>query len=111
MAGGMFFIVIQLMFLIDFAYTFNESLINKYEMSYERKWIVILAGSAAVMYVGSLVFIIVQYVNYAGSGCELNQFFISFNLILLIGVSVLCVIPKIQEYNPTSGLTQAVSAE
>ena len=40
-------------------------------------------------------------------GCALNKFFISFNMILCIVVSVVAILPKVQEYQPRSGLLQS----
>jgi hypothetical protein len=42
----------------------------------------------------------------AGQSCTLNQFFIMFNLILCIIITVLCVHPAVQEANPRSRLAQ-----
>lgn len=41
------------------------------------------------------------------SGCQLNQFFISFNLVLCFLVSVISILPRIQESNPKAGLGQS----
>ncbi|KXJ07794.1 putative serine incorporator, partial [Exaiptasia diaphana] len=51
---------------------------------------------------------IVGYVYFTeASGCSLNKFFISFNLILCIVISVISIFPKVQEVQPKSGLLQA----
>ena len=42
-----------------------------------------------------------------GGGCGLNVFFVTFNLLLSIAVSVLSISPRVQEAKPTSGLLQA----
>ncbi|KXJ04543.1 putative serine incorporator, partial [Exaiptasia diaphana] len=39
--------------------------------------------------------------------CKTNKFFISFNLCLCIVISILAIIPKVQEAQPSSGLLQA----
>lgn len=39
--------------------------------------------------------------------CALNKFFISFNLILCVIVSILSVLPSVQEMQPRSGLLQS----
>ncbi|KAI0311566.1 serine incorporator/TMS membrane protein, partial [Amylostereum chailletii] len=49
----------------------------------------------------------VLYAYFAVSGCTLNRFFITFNLILSILITVVCVHPIIQEHNPRSGLAQS----
>ena len=37
----------------------------------------------------------------------MNKFFIAFNLIMCLGISVVAILPKVQEYQPRSGLLQA----
>lgn len=41
------------------------------------------------------------------SECELNKFFISFNLILCAITSVISILPTVQEHQPRSGLLQS----
>jgi len=59
------------------------------------------------MFIVALTLTGIMYAYFANGGCQLNQFFISFNLVLCFIVSVLCVAPAIQEANPRSGLSQA----
>ena len=42
-----------------------------------------------------------------GAGCLLPKFVISVNVILCIGISVVSLLPKVQERMPTSGLLQS----
>ncbi|CAG8695033.1 9670_t:CDS:2, partial [Racocetra fulgida] len=48
-----------------------------------------------------------MYGYFAGSECRLNQFFITFNLILCVIGTVACIHPNVQYANPRSGLSQA----
>jgi len=48
-----------------------------------------------------------MFIWFAANPCKLNQFFISFNLILCVIVSLLAISPPVQEVNPKSGLAQA----
>lgn len=43
------------------------------------------------------------------SGCGLNQFFITMNIILAFVASVISIHPRVQEENPQSGLPQAAA--
>lgn len=38
--------------------------------------------------------------------CGLNKFFIIFNLLICMALSIISILPKVQEYSPTSGLLQ-----
>lgn len=40
-------------------------------------------------------------------GCDLSKFFISFNLILVVGASAISILPSVQEHQPRSGLLQS----
>lgn len=59
------------------------------------------------MYAATISLTGVLYAFFAGSGCTLNRFFISFNLVLCIIITIICVHPVIQEHNPRSGLAQS----
>lgn len=107
MIGGFLFILIQLVLLIDFAYRWNERWITNFEESGNKGWFVALFVMTGFMYLAALAIVICSYVFYThADGCKLNKFFISFNLVLSIIVSVMTVLPKIQEANQTSGLFQ-----
>lgn len=54
-----------------------------------------------------IVLTALAYAWFGSSACQLNQFFISFNWILCLFVSILSIIPRVQEENAKSGLSQA----
>ncbi|KAJ3198869.1 hypothetical protein HDU67_003246, partial [Dinochytrium kinnereticum] len=47
------------------------------------------------------------YAWFGGFSCQLNQFFITFNIVLSIIVAVVSISPQVQDVNPRSGLAQA----
>ncbi|KAI3638899.1 hypothetical protein MIR68_003397 [Amoeboaphelidium protococcarum] len=101
------FILIQLVLLIDMAYRWSEICLEKYEESDDRSWMVILAGGSILMLIGSIAITGFLYAYYGMPQCKLNQFFISFNLILGVISAVVSIYPSIQEENPQSGLPQS----
>ncbi|XP_052222508.1 serine incorporator 1-like [Dreissena polymorpha] len=106
--GGFLFILIQLILLIDFAHGWSESWVEQYEETEAKCWYYGLLFFTMVFYLISLVGIILFYIFYAKDGeCGLNKFFVSFNLILCVIVSVISILPKVQEAQPRSGLLQA----
>lgn len=107
MAGSVLFILYGLILLIDAAHSWAETCLEKYEATESRAWEVILVGSTFGMYAGALAMVIVSYIFFAGSGCSLNQTFISLNLVLAVIVTGMAVHPTIQEYNSRSGLAQS----
>lgn len=59
------------------------------------------------MYSVTLTLTGVLYGYFAGSECTLNRFFVTFNLILVVIITILCIHPAVQESNPRSGLAQS----
>jgi hypothetical protein len=107
LVGATIFILIGLVLLVDFAHSWSETCLERWEETDSPFWKTMLIGSTLSLYVVSLGLTVVQYAFFAGRGCHLNQFFISFNLALSLVVSVLSVAPSIQEANSRSGLAQS----
>nr|CAG4648687.1 EOG090X07ET [Polyphemus pediculus] len=106
--GGFMFILIQLILVIDFAHRWAESWVEKYEETSSKSWYCALIFFTFLQYAICLTAVVLFYVYYTTTeGCALNKFFISFNMIMCIVVSVVAVLPKVQEYQPRSGLLQS----
>ncbi|KAF9916701.1 hypothetical protein BX616_003058, partial [Lobosporangium transversale] len=101
------FILFGLILLVDLAHTWSETCVDKWEQSDSNIWRFILVGSTLVMFLGFLVLTEITYNYFAGKGCGMNTFWITFNLILGIIVTILSILPAIQDANPRSGLTQS----
>lgn len=108
MIGGFTFILIQLVLIVDFAHNWADIWVGNYEETQSRGWFAALMTATAIQYVLSLIGIILLYSYYTTSDdCSLNKFFISFNMILCIAVSILSITPRVQEAQPRSGLLQS----
>lgn len=106
--GGFLFILIQLVLIIDFAHSWAEAWVDKYEETEGRGWYCALLSATFLNYALSITAVVLFFVYYTtNDGCSLHKFFISFNLILCALVSVLSILPKVQESQPRSGLLQA----
>ncbi|RIA99026.1 serine incorporator/TMS membrane protein [Glomus cerebriforme] len=105
--GAAIFILVGLVLLVDFAHTWSEKCMDKYDQSNDNKWKIILVGSTLLMFAGAIIMTSIVYAFFARSGCSINQFFITLNSVLCIIGTLLCIHPKIQEGNPRSGLPQA----
>lgn len=105
--GATVFILIGLVLLIDFAHSWSETCLERWEETDSATWKWILIASTLGLFVVQIVLTIVQYAFFASSGCGLNQFFISFNLALSVLVTVISISPNVQEANPRSGLAQS----
>uniref|UniRef100_A0AAR2LR56 Serine incorporator 1 n=1 Tax=Pygocentrus nattereri TaxID=42514 RepID=A0AAR2LR56_PYGNA len=108
MAGAFCFILIQLVLLIDFAHSWNESWVEKMEEGNSRCWYAALLSATTANYTLSLISLVMFYVYYTHpDGCTENKAFISVNMLLCVGASVMSILPKIQESQPRSGLLQS----
>ncbi|XP_052424525.1 serine incorporator 1 [Carassius gibelio] len=106
--GAFFFILIQLVLLIDFAHSWNESWLDKMEKENRKRWYIALLSVTGLNYILSLTAAVLCYNIYTQTeGCMLNKFFICFNMLLCVVASALSVLPTIQEYQPRSGLLQS----
>merc|ERR1711976_193213 len=104
--GGSIFILYQLIYLLDWAYSTSENLqIGMSEEDGCSKFFMIFGSFGG--YLTVLVGIILMYVYFGGSGCGLNNFFISISLILSVIMLGMSIHPKIQDSNESSGMFQA----
>lgn len=108
LVGAACFILIQLVLLVDLAHSWNEAWVNHMEEGNPRVWYAALLSVTSVFYILSIVSVGLLFTYYTKpDGCTENKFFISINLILCIVVSVISILPKVQEHHPCSGLLQS----
>ena len=105
--GAFIFILIQLILLTDMAHTFTERMIEQWDLEQNNFYLGVLIGTSLLLIIGTIIVTVLLYVWFGSSKCALNQFFISFNLILAIAITLASVSPVVQEHNPQSGLTQS----
>ncbi|XP_072489776.1 serine incorporator 3 isoform X2 [Notamacropus eugenii] len=108
MTGAAFYILIQLILLVDCAHSLNEGWVNRMEEGNARCWYAVLLSFTSFFYILSFIGVVLLYVFYTKTdACTENKLFISLNLIFCIVVSIVSILPKIQEYQPHSGLLQS----
>jgi len=108
--GGLTFILVQLVLIVDFAHSWAESWQSSYHDTDNQNWFYALLASTVMLFVAAVALVVFCFTNYTGitaGTCRLHEFFISFNMILCVVVSVCSVLPIIQEHQPHSGLLQA----
>lgn len=105
--GATLFILLGLILLIDFAHSWSETCLQKWEETDSPWWKWTLISSTLGLYVVTIVLVVLQYVFFAGHGCGVNKAFISTNLALSIIVTGISISPAVQEANPRSGLAQS----
>ncbi|KAK2830051.1 hypothetical protein Q5P01_017982 [Channa striata] len=106
--GSFIFIIIQLVLLVDFAHSWNQSWLEKAENGNTKCWFAALLSFTILHYALAFAAIVLFYVFYTQPhDCTEHKVFISLNLIFCIIVSVVAILPKVQDAQPTSGLLQA----
>ncbi|KAM4871660.1 serine incorporator 2 isoform 2-T2 [Thomomys bottae] len=106
--GSFLFILIQLILLIDFAHSWNQRWLGKAEECDSRAWYAGLFFFTFLFYALSIAAIALMFVYYTKSStCHEGKIFVSLNLTFCFCVSIIAVLPKVQEAQPNSGLLQA----
>ncbi|KAJ3118658.1 hypothetical protein HDU96_010642 [Phlyctochytrium bullatum] len=105
--AAVLFILIQIVLLIDFSYSFSESLLEQWETTEDKKYLAFLLVMTFGAFGGCIALSGIMYAWFGGFSCQLNQFFITFNIILSLVVAVVSIAPQVQELNPKSGLAQS----
>ena len=110
MIGGFLFILIQLVLIIDFAHSWAETWYANYQEEDSKGWLGALLTCTGLMYVGAITAVVLMFVYYTGTYagmCKLHEFFISFNMLICVALSVISILPVVQEHMPQSGLLQS----
>ncbi|XP_035039226.1 serine incorporator 2 [Hippoglossus stenolepis] len=108
MVGSFIFIVIQLILLVDFAHSWNQSWLERAETGNSKCWFAALLSFTIIHYVLAFTAVVLFYVFYTTpDDCTEHKVFISLNFIFCIIVSIVSILPKVQELQPSSGLLQA----
>ncbi|CAF0974028.1 unnamed protein product [Adineta ricciae] len=106
--GGFVFILVQLLFSIDFVHTWNESWVDRVESGSKKHGYGLLFFTF-LFYILTIIGIVLFYVYYAPNRtiCRLHTFFISLNLCLCVILSIISILPCVREYNSSCGLLQS----
>lgn len=108
MIGGFLFILIQLILIVDFAHSWAENWVEKLEETESRCYYCGLIFFTLLSYIASITAVILLFSYYTSDAhCGWQKFFISSNLVLCFILSVLSILPRIQESQPRSGLLQS----
>ncbi|XP_062818412.1 serine incorporator 2 [Anolis carolinensis] len=106
--GSFLFILIQLILLIDFAHSWSQIWLRNADEGNSKSWYAGLFFFTFLFYAASIAAVVLLYIYYTKSdGCAEGKALISLNLIFCVIVSIVSVLPKIQDAQPHSGLLQA----
>ncbi|KAK2646901.1 hypothetical protein Ddye_022096 [Dipteronia dyeriana] len=91
--GAGLFLLVQVLLLLDFVHTWNDSWVAKDE----QKWYVALLVVSIVCYIAAFAFsgILFIWFNPSGNDCGLNVFFIVMTMVLAFGVALIALHPSV----------------
>lgn len=103
--GGFFFLLIQLMLLVEFAHRWNTNWSSG--VKHNRLWYAALAFVTLMLFTGAVAALVFMGVFYTDpEACLLNKIFLGINGSMCLIVSLLAISPCIQKLQPISGLLQ-----
>lgn len=91
--GAGLFLLVQVVILLDFTYTWNDAWVAKDE----QKWYIALLAVSVGCYIAAYTFsgILFIWFNPSGQDCGLNVFFIVMTMILAFAFAVIALHPKV----------------
>lgn len=106
--GAFFFILVQLVLLIDMAYTWTESWVRKWQDRDDNRWYYALLSATGVMYALAITGFVLIFVYFGrGDRSGLNLGITIFAVIICLMLSYMSVSPKVQDAVPNIGLLQS----
>lgn len=90
--GGMVFIFLQQIILIDLAYSWNDAWISKSnaaevdERGSGKKWLIAILASCLTLFVGSITVIVMLFIYF--SGCQENVIFLYLTIVISVLVTI-----------------------
>lgn len=91
--GSGFFLLVQVIILLDFTHTWNDSWVEKDE----QKWYIALLVISIVCYLAAFAFSGVLFIwfNPSGYDCGLNVFFIVMNMVIAFALGIIALHPQV----------------
>ncbi|XP_038613872.1 serine incorporator 2 [Tachyglossus aculeatus] len=106
--GSFLFLLVQLILVVDFAHCWNQRWLRRAAQCGGRGWYGGLFFFTILFYVLTITAVAILFIYYTQPGpCYESKIFISLNLILCLCVSIIAVLPRVQDAQPNSGLLQA----
>ncbi|EGD78911.1 hypothetical protein PTSG_01886 [Salpingoeca rosetta] len=104
-AGAIVFVIGHTIVLLGGSYTWAETWRQRADNS--RAYTCGLLFFTVAFLVAIIILTVFMFLRFTeASGCDLQKFVIAFNLILFVLALVASVLPKVQEYNESSGVLQ-----
>lgn len=103
--GAALFILVQLILLVDLAHSLQERWVLNYEQTGDCIWGFLLLGGSAAAYALMIAGYVIMYVFF--SECQMNLTLITIAVVAVCAITLLSILPKLQEKNPRSGLFQS----
>lgn len=107
MVCGFIFIVLQLLFLVDFSHAWNATWAGRRRGKRNMCGLIGTGLVSIIFYAISIVGVVLLFLNYAWHNCDTNKIFVGVNAALCILLSFITILPWIEKRNPNAGTLQA----
>jgi len=94
--GGGMFLFIGIILLLEFAYSWNDSWVEKYDTSGEKIWAYLIVASSFVMYGLSIAVWVLLLVFWGGDHCKHTNAFVAVTIVLSVISTALTLPAKVQ---------------
>ncbi|CAG5130492.1 unnamed protein product, partial [Candidula unifasciata] len=107
MTGGVLFILLQLILLVDFTHSWNARWNGRKRGQRNKCGFVGTVVVAALLFAVTILGMVFLFFYYGWQGCTTNHIFLSVNIGLCALLTFLTLLPCTMKRNPNAGLLQA----
>ena len=105
--GAGVFIIIQIILLVDLAYSWSQSWVNKWQNEEKKMYYYALLFVTFFLFFLAACFDVFNYSLFCFGDCWWNSIIITAVILMCLVLSICSILPKVQEINPRVGLLQA----
>ena len=95
--GSFLFYIIIMVNIVDFSYKWTANWNENYENTSQKCWFIGLIVFSIFFFACFIALCVILFIYYGYSSCHLHKFFISFNLILCVIITIISILPKVHE--------------
>ncbi|BFY97080.1 hypothetical protein BsWGS_00120 [Bradybaena similaris] len=107
MGGGLLFILLQLILLVDFTHSWNAKWNGRKRGQRNKCGFVGTVLVAMLLFAITILGLVFLFFHYGHQGCTTNHIFLSINTVLCALLTFLTLLPCTGKRNPNAGLLQA----
>lgn len=95
--GGGFFVLLQAILVLEFAYGWNDGWVERYEETENRNWAVLILGTALTLFGLSITIWVMLLKNFGGDGCDETNTFVALTIVMSVISTAITLPDKVQQ--------------